>query len=817
MSFPDSGRRVFCFLKDKIMATIARILDIPQVNEKYTVVDREHGQLTLNAWMVRNNETSKKFVVKGILEKDEHDTDVKVFANIDISELRRQEYSEYIDVIINGGNKNDVNDKEIRFNDDNTFSFSIELAVNSWKFADSNMFDTPRRVTLKLNVRTEYVSKKCLFVKKKYATNYEFSNERIFDIFVVKSLENTKTWIGLDPGTSGSCVCMGCSRGGYIQSPNIINVGGIIPSTVIIPQRCPSKNNISDFVPGVDYHYGLKAKQMWKAESENGSGCFSSIKKMLGYNKHNKIQVQMSDCVQEFSGVDIAHLLIKGIYNETENFIGAFDSNDRKKYFGEQVEKPQRVVVAIPNNYTLPKIIDMVESIERLGKYAEIRCIYEPEAILFNYIMKEYDQITSMNEESVMVFDMGGATINTSIYKIDIKTKGDRTRVGVKTIGRIGYAVGGDNIDYALIETLMDIYTNSRCRGNISDEIAMQFKLKNKNVLLQEIFQFKLALIKAYEGYYMDMFGNEVLFLKFINNLFKDLNPAECKPLDIDLLKIILGCKIDTIWDDYRSELVNKIISSEKMDEYVYSRIAESVSDVLAFLEDEHIDKLIFSGRSVLFPKVKSVVKNGVSKYNPQVWNKLNDDEIKSAVARGACWLGMYGTSVYLDNELITSTYGFKKIRNGRETFIPVIHSKNRFDEYNDKYSDKYEINSGFDEEGNNIEFYQVVGANTDDVFTANKKYKLNYIGVEDIDTDTKEVVMQIDRQDNVEYTVVFENGESRRTLGNNSCCEMHDDNDFAYIFATYQPKLQNNEVTWSKTDNTVLSERKKNEKRSRI
>ena len=799
------------------MATIARILDIPQVNEKYTIVDRQHGLLTLNAWMVRNYETSKKFVVKGVVEKDKHDIDVKVFANIDTSELRRQEYSKYIGVIINGGNLNDVEDKEIHVNYDNTFSFNIELAIDSWKFSESDIFDTPRRIMLKLNVRTEYVSKKCFFKKKKCSTSYEFINERIFDIFVVKSLDNTKTWIGLDPGTSGSCVCMGCSRGGNIHSPNITDIGGIIPSSVIIPQRCTSRNDISDYIPGVDYHYGLKAKQMWKAESENGSGCFSSIKKMLGYNKHNKIQVQMSDGMQEFSGVDIAHLLIKGINNETENFIEAFDSNDRRNYFGEQVEKVERVVVAIPNNYTLPKIIDMVESIERLGKYAEIRCIYEPEAILFNYIMKEYNQITSMNEECVMVFDMGGATINASIYKIGIKTIGDRTRVGVKTIGRIGYAVGGDNIDYALIETLMDIYTNSGCRGNVSDDLAMQFKLKNKNILLQEIFQFKLALIKAYEGHYMDMFGNEVLFLRFINNLFKDLNPAGCKPLDIDLLKIILGCKIDTIWDDYRSELVNKIINSGKMNEYVYSRISESVSDLLAFVEEEHINKLIFSGRSVLFPNVKSIVKQGVAKYNPQVWNKLNDDEIKSAVARGACWFGMYGTSIFLDNDLITSTYGFKKIRNGRETFIPVIRSKNKFDEYNDKYSDKYEINSGFDEEGNNVEFYQVVGANTDDVFTANKKYKLNYIGVEDIDTDTKEVVMQIDRQDNVEYTVVFENGESRRSLGNNSCCEMKDDNDFAYIFATYQPKLQNNEEPCSNAVDTALSERKKNEKRSRI
>ena len=463
------------------MSVQAQITQLPQVNEIFTVVDKEYGQLTLNAWMVKEIATSKNFVVKGIISDYSSAKDIKVFATVDQTYLKREEYGEYIVVKLDDAKLDDIqdNEKQVKVNADGIFRFNVSLYVDSQKFMDSTIFDIPRRIRLKLNVRTKYSERKWCGLKSTVIDGcFENKNERWFDIFVMKSLENTKTWVGLDPGTSGSCACIGTGRHGSIYEPNISDIGGgIIPSCVIIPQSTISKSDVSSFVPGQDYLYGLRASQMWQAESDSGSACFVSIKKLLGYNKQKKIPVLMSDQVQEFSGVDIAHLLIKGIDNEIQNAVSNFDEKDEERYFSNQKKETQRLVVAIPNNYTLPKTLDMVESVRRTGRYSEIRCIYEPEAILFNYIMKEYSQILKKDGECVMVFDMGGATINASIYKIGVATDGDNTRVNVKTLGRIGYAVGGDNIDFALMETLLDIYTFSRTRGNISNEAIREFEL----------------------------------------------------------------------------------------------------------------------------------------------------------------------------------------------------------------------------------------------------------------------------------------------------------------------------------------------------
>lgn len=790
------------------MPKIAHITDTPQLNETFGIVEADKGQLTLPVWMLSRG-TSFELVVKGSVVDEgnsSREKDVHVLAKVDDSYIK-EEFGNDVVVYINQGAPGDIYDKEVNFNkDNNTFRFNIGISIDT-NSIDEGLFDKPRYVKIKYNVRTKYTKGGFLFGNKEEATAYDdVYHEQVFEFFIHKGIDNTRTWVGMDPGTTGSCVCLGV-RGGSIANPNLKMLGnGIIPSCLILPQSTQRKDNITDYIPGEDYLYGQQARQMWKAESEKGSKCFVSIKKLLGYNK-KKIPVLLQGEEQEFSGVEIAHLLIKGIDNDCQRHLAMMTEEERKKYYGHLTEEAQRLVVAVPNNYTLPKTIDMVESVRRLGRYSEIRCVYEPEAILFNYIMKEYASIQNQDNETIMVFDMGGATINASLYRLITTYQEDKTKIKVKTIGRVGYAVGGDNIDYALIETLLDVYVRSRSNGVIDEALRHEIEREYKNEFLQKIFPLKLALIAASKGVYNEMFVSEQMLVNYINDIFAGLKVYGYKPLDEEILKIELGIGMNGIWDDYRDAIVRNIVNSNYMKKFVYDRIEEATRDLMAFCDSGKIDKLIFSGRSVLFTGVKECVSKTLANRNIKIWNKLDDEEIKSAVARGACWYGMFGSTISLDNELITSSYGFKRIVDGKETFIPVIKSKNKYDEYMGRFSDSYDINCGFEEEGNIIEFYQVMGANTDDVFTNDKRYKLNLLGIEDTYTDTSSIEMTVDRNDRISYIVHFDNGDKCESGVMSSKNEdIMDDNDPAYVFATLQPKQKKHAVSPTNVRTSTLS-----------
>jgi hypothetical protein len=775
------------------MPKISRITETPQINEKFTLINDVYGDLTLPCWFASQTELSKRFVVKGVVEDQGCsilESNVKVFVNLDASDLSVNNLEKYIAVSINDGQPGDIAEKEIQVNEDGSFEYFISLHLSRADF-DDGFFDTPSRVTLKTNTRVSY--KKGFIIKSEKHSCYEIDGERVIDLFVHSRLNNNKTWVGLDPGTTGSCICMGTARGGSIYSPTIMPLTeGIIPSCIIIPQDIEPKSRFNDYEPGEDYLYGNVARQYWKSEVNKGSKCFVSIKKLLGYNKKKKIEIIMKEEKKEFSGMEIAHLLIKGIDKESANYFNELTPQTQEQLIGKDGNSAQRIVVAIPNNYTLPKMLDMARSVQELGKYAEVRCIYEPEAILFNYIQKEYSSISSMNNEIVMVFDMGGATINASVYEIAVNETSGKTRIKVSTIGRVGYAVGGDNIDFALIETLIDIYASVSKSGAISDELKQDFEKKEKNDLLDNVFQLKLSLINAYSGNYNGMFMSPVVFLDFLNKMFAGLIKYGFHALDEDLLKIAFNIEhSNTIWEDYRCLIVEGLIHSSFMNEYVYSRIKESVDDLTSACEGKTIQRLIFSGRSVLFPEIKNTVRNQLGmKINE--WNGLDDTEIKSAVARGACWYGIYSTSLSLDNELITSSYGFKKIYRGDETFVPVIMSKERFDEYKGNFVASRDVHSGFDEEGNLMEFYQLMGTSNSDAFGSDKKYKRLYLGSVDIDTDTKKVQMSVDRHDRVTYKVEFVNGDVKESdIIETESRDIGDDNDPAYVFATLQAEQQ--------------------------
>lgn len=93
------------------MPKISRITETPQINEKFTLINDVYGDLTLPCWFASQTELSKRFVVKGVVEDQGCsilESNVKVFVNLDASDLSVNNLEKYIAVSINDGQPGDI-------------------------------------------------------------------------------------------------------------------------------------------------------------------------------------------------------------------------------------------------------------------------------------------------------------------------------------------------------------------------------------------------------------------------------------------------------------------------------------------------------------------------------------------------------------------------------------------------------------------------------------------------------------------------------------------------------------------------------------
>lgn len=787
------------------------------LNEEFTTIDKKDGRTVLPCWFVDERHFKRSFLIKARFNDNAFwgNSNPRPLVSIDPFYINQEGLSSHIVATINdNGDPTKQNDVVITSKIDKTglFEFAITFLLDQ-SDVSGFFYDVPRRVKLEYRVKVRYKKRPWGGVTETLETT------GMLDFFIHKKLGDV--WIGLDPGTSGSCVCIG-GTGGSITNPNITQLGcGIIDSRVIIPKDISFKSDIRDYVPGEDYKYGAEAMQYWVASLKNGNRGFMSIKKLLGYNKEKPIMVKTANGERGFSGLDIAHLLIKGIQKEADNGISQLPEAQKKQLFDHSNVSPDRAVVAIPNNYTMPKILDMVESVKLLNLYKEVRYIYEPEAVLFNYFMNEYFNIVKKGGENVLVFDMGGATINVSLYKVSVRKDNDDEVCVVKTIGKVGYAVGGDNIDFALIETLIDLCEKASGM-KLQTEQKIKFEGQYKDELLSAIFPFKLALIKAANNDYTGPFLTAGNFLQAINTIMAPLQKEyKMKPLEEEMLKIAMDIYFDQGWFDYLPTLIKKLLKSDSMQEYVLSRVREAIIDIKEYMDSESVDQMIFSGRSVRFPGIKEVVK-GEMHFDGE-WNGLIGNDVKTAVAKGCCWYGMFSKLIELDNELITSSYGYTMTVDGVTTFKPVIRSKSKF-EYDGKFKGVSSVSSNFLHDGGVIQFYQIMGAGKEQPIENTKIYKRIYLGKIRAETKTKEIIMEIDRNDNIQYSVNFGVDElinSKVVEATNR--DILDENDRAYAFATMSPvprtieaiqeeSTSQDSIESDKEGNTVLQEESKHE-----
>ena len=509
-------------------------------------------------------------------------------------------------------------------------------------------------------------------------------------------------------------------------------------------------NNISEWKPDTDYKYGIKAYEKLEQYINEGAYCFQSIKKLLGYKKggnDGRIKVKIGNNEYEFTGFDLQDLLVRALIKDvTTNFVSRLKTEPQLVQLRDNlfpnieanIEAFERAVVTIPNNYQLPQILDMVGSVKNNG-FKEVKYIYEPEGILFHYLKETYNSHRTNETENVIVYDMGGATINATVFKVDIKMVSGQPQYYVSTLSRLGYAVGGDDVDYAIIEYLMHFDHIAKLFDNDTDRYQKQDE--NKTNLINIAQKFKIALVQKvtqnldeYDGsldtadQFVAIYLNDIIRLfdstkTFMFDDLEDSEKASLRPMEPKM--------------DFSNSLRRDLLSSTWMTEYVFEKVKDAVLDMINTPDVQmakKIDKIIFSGRTALFPGIKDTVNRCLKENNlmPKEEYPLNGD-LKSPVADGACWYGIYeGKIVFLDNSRVTSSYGLCFTRPGENPYVEMIPQNSKYEENNTQIERSKLVKSKFQSDAGHVNFYQVMGAHNDkdddSLFNENNRHKVRFL-----------------------------------------------------------------------------------------
>lgn len=733
--------------------------------QKYVNVTATSGAVKKSCWFHKEGSNKRSIHVSGVV------TNKNTFSlgrNFQLYVRLQGGTPKGFSYFVNGKGKGDGDWIKIK-PDGKNFSFNIDIEVDPTEASPNKLHDCA--------VTMDFLVKSTLFGVQTFE---DVLGEEQVSFYFHGEVGNS--WVGIDPGTTGSCVAIGCPSGA-LSDPAIsmmsvrkgTEISNVIPSRLVLPRNIKVENRqVTELIPNVDYKYGVDADLNWEASSRDGDYCYQSIKKLLGYKKGSQRMLLSFQNGQKLavSGLELAHLLVKGLDNELNIMLNGMSSAERTRLTGNPKGSPQRAVVAIPNNYTLPKTLDMVDSVRKLNKYKEVRFIYEAEGVLFNYFRKRFSQ-TKPGSEVIMVYDMGGATINISIFKVNYQEDGGQIHYDVHTLARIGYGVGGDNIDVALMEFIFHL--NKIVREGNADSREVQ--RKNRDFILKKIFDLKQALINySNHGQNIHEISTRANFVDLINEVIKDFGHIGVDAFD-DSIK------------DFASSVFDSVLGSKALRTYVFNNVKDAMQEILSYPELQNvktIDTLIFAGRSTLFPHVRGSVRNLLNQKFKKVavYNGFTDEEIKTSVAYGACWYGVYNSLVNLDNTRLSCIYGYKFTSAGKTHLKPLLNQNFSF--VGEKpLCGSEQIRSSFAADGNVIYFYQVMGSGRDeDIFSSAKRHKVNYIGEIQAIGATEQISMSVGRNDLVDCMVRFDSG-AIETLSEIQVTnrDITNENDWAYVF----------------------------------
>jgi len=556
-------------------------------------------------------------------------------------------------------------------------------------------------------------------------------------------------WVGFDPGTSGSCVAVGSATDNIILGEDRAK-NKIIPS-VLVFEKAENFHQNGLEIPENIYKHGTVAQTLFRNKKQYKG--FQSIKKLLGFKDIKEVVFDNKNKLS-LKGKDLAGILVKGLFKDINTYFNRpdFNADDYKR---DGKFNPLRAVVAIPNNFTVSKIQDIVDCIDNLKQFKEIRYVYEAEAVLF-YYLSNFSELNnnegSTDSETILVFDMGGATINATVVTTKKTLMNNRPKYEIDFLGKIGYGIGGDTIDYCIAKFLLEFTDEFPAFNGIN--------ILDKKVELADLaFQIKKEVIANYysSNNFLITYANLENFINGALGISISIDP-ETSELYKYFLKVSGKCKLFE-----HPVFINNI----------YNNVKDAVNEVVELSDNTHIDKIIFSGRSTSFPIIKETVEKQLNTKKSDTKSiSLNLEESKIAVAKGACWYGINKNYVHLNNLKTNAAFGFKKTLSADKTdvkFFELVEMGCNFDTSHngiDSFQGVEVIEDDFASDGSKVNFYQVMGKDADKILSEGQKHKFSKIATIIIDKATSKVAMKINENDEVECAVILNTNQTLRERG---------------------------------------------------
>lgn len=556
-------------------------------------------------------------------------------------------------------------------------------------------------------------------------------------------------WLGLDPGTTGSCIAIATSSDDLTVEQNN-NEDLISPSVILIPTD-KLKSSSKDEIRSVA-RFGYKAQAV-KNESDTMRK-FVSIKKLLGYNTTYSLGTTKKGVELSVDSAFLSTLMVEKLMEQHQAYIEA-NKDDYPQFFENDTYAPKRAVIAIPNNFTASKIEHLRECVLDVkdSSIKELRFIYEAEAILVNYInsgdAKEKEQ-ESARGENIFIFDMGGATINTTLANVKRRRRKNDLVWEIEIISKLGYGVGGDTIDYAYLQW---IYSKSDEYNVLAQNnpfgIHSSMDMKGRRKLKDAVLELKKQTIRNYES-------NE-------ENLIDRYHIAQFNGYSLPMNDEDSDAFVKDIKNDSHS-----FLHSKWFEEYVYDNVKSIVSDVLYVCEKKkitHLDTILMSGRSSHFPRIKETVESVVkqSGYEPNI-SLLALTESKSAVAKGACYYGVLNSRIILQNMTVNGVFGViqKTEPNKAPIFHKLIDDGDSFDNGYKTGKAFIQESQGFTFDGGVVRFCQVMGVNPAEIIARNEKHKFSDIAAIPAQPfPVQEVQISITDKDKILCSITNTNGDT--------------------------------------------------------
>ncbi len=344
--------------------------------------------------------------------------------------------------------------------------------------------------------------------------------------------------IGIDLGTTNSCVCV--YEGG--EAKVIANAEGERTTPSVVAFK------------GNDIIVGAAAKR----QAITNPNTVSSIKRLMGTNE--KVEVNG----KKYSPEEISAMILSDLKKTAESYLGT---------------TVNKAVITVPAYFNDAQR----QATKNAGKIAGLdveRIINEPTAAALAY------GLDKDNNETVLVFDLGGGTFDVSILEL-----GDGVFEVKSTSGN--NHLGGDDFDKRIMDYLVEQFKKENGIDLSTDKMAMQ-RLKD-----------------AAEKAKKDLSGvtSTQISLPFISQ-------GENGPLHLDV----------TLTRAKFEELVDDLLESTLIP------VRNALKD--AGLKASDIDKVLLVGGSTRIPKVQEIVRKELGK---EPSKGVNPDEV---VAMGAAIQG---------------------------------------------------------------------------------------------------------------------------------------------------------------------------------